>query len=51
MDRDAFMEYQMTVETPLAKLIWILFTILAVIFFAVGCFMLRRIRLYFRGFY
>ena len=48
---DNFDEYINAVEIPLGKLIWILFTILAIIFFAVGCFMLRRIRLYFKGFY
>ena len=32
-------------------MVWITFTSLAVIFFTVGCIMLNRIRLYFKGFY
>ena len=39
------------IDDPLIRMIWITFLILSVIFFGVGCFMLLRLRRYFRDFY
>ena len=36
---------------PINRLIWISFTLLAIIFFSVGCIMLHRLRVYFKDFY
>ena len=48
---DTYNEFTVEVLTPLGRLVWILFTILAVIFFTVGCIMLQRLRHYFKDFY
>lgn len=39
------------VYLPLARGVWISFVLLGIIFFTVGCLMLRRLRLYFKDFY
>ena len=44
-------EYHDEVSWPLLRFTWISFLILGVIFFATGCIMLNRLRLYFVDFY
>ena len=43
--------YNTEVGEPLGKMIWITFVVLAVILFCVGTIMLRKLRLYYRGFF
>ena len=44
-------DYTNEVEDPLKKMIWIMFMLLAILFFTVGVLMLRRLRLYYKGFF
>lgn len=44
-------DYTNEVERPLKKMIWIMFMLLAILFFTVGVLMLRRLRLYYKGFF
>ena len=39
------------VSNKAKRMIWILFMCLAIIFFTVGCIMLRKLRLYYKDFY
>ena len=39
------------VRQPLSRMIWITFMLLGIIFFAVGVMMLRRLRIYYKGFF
>ena len=43
--------YIAEISGPVSKLVWIEFAILSIIFFTVGCIMLNRLRLYYRGFF
>ena len=43
--------YELEILDPLKKLLWILFLCLMVIFFTVGCIMLRKLRQYYKGFF
>lgn len=44
-------EYTEKIDRPLGQMIWITFVVLAIILFCVGTFMLRRLRVYFKGFF
>lgn len=39
------------VHDPLNRMIWIVFMLLGIIFFTVGVLMLRRLRIYYKGFF
>jgi len=49
--REHYKEYVDEVRNPLGRLIWILFTVLGILFFSVGCMMIVRLKKYFRDFY
>ena len=46
-----FDDFDRDVYEPLVRLQWIGFTVLAILFFTVGCIMLNRLRIYFKGFF
>ena len=35
----------------MSEMIWVLFLLLAIIFFTVGCIMINRLRIYYKDFY
>ena len=51
MNNDNYLLYLSEVIEPLGRMIWITFVSLAIVFFCVGTFMLRRLRLYFKDFF
>lgn len=48
---DEIDDYDSEIYRPLVRLQWIGFTVLAILFFTVGCIMLNRLRVYFKGFF
>ena len=48
---DVIEDFDSDIYYPLKRLEWISFTILAILFFTVGCIMLNRLRVYFKGFF
>ena len=43
--------YKAEVGDEKTKLVWVMFIVLACIFFVVGCIMLNRLKLYYKDFY
>ena len=46
-----FSKYQAEVKDEVSEMIWVLFLLLAIIFFTVGCIMINRLRTYYKDFY
>ena len=44
-------EYHTEISDSVSKMIWVMFLILAVLFFTVGCIMILRLRTYYKDFY
>ena len=50
-DKDNQEEYEDEIMDETKKMIWVLFMILAIILFSVGCVMIRRLSIYYKDFY